>query len=265
MIVCRNPDLAREREDLRLATERDLAEVAATIARKTDQIAKEAALDGLCAVRTRLPKDKLADEATARAYKSLSMVERAIRCLKTVDLHVRPIRHWLEERVRPHVFLCLLAYYLEWSLRARFARCSMTTTTQRPLRPHAKVRSPRRNARPALAKSATGRAADGAPVHSFQNLPTDLATLPRNPVVTAMAPDRPFTILTRPTQIQRKAFDLLSLPIVWTQQEQLPPRLSLARSMLYASQKKAAPFDTANSCRLTSIIGFAPHYPRAPP
>jgi hypothetical protein len=169
-------------------------------------------------VRTSLPADAIDDKATVRAYKSLSMVERAFRCLKTVDLHVRPIYHWLEDRVRAHVFLCMLAYYLEWSLRARLAPMLYDDDDKEAaaaLRdsPVAKAqRSPR-----AVAKKATGRTADGAPVHSFQSLLADLATLARNTVVTAIAPDRPFTVLTRPTPLQQKAFDLLAIPIACTQ------------------------------------------------
>ena len=166
LIVCRNPDLARERarkrEDLLAATERDLAKTVASVARKTrplrgaaeigiavgavlgrhkmakhfeltiaddrfafarkrEQIAQEAALDGLYAVRTSLPEETLADNTAVKTYKSLAMVERAFRCLKTVDLHVRPIYHWLEDRVRAHVFLCMLAYYVEWHMRERLA------------------------------------------------------------------------------------------------------------------------------------------------
>src|SRR5271154_3273238 len=186
--------------------------------RKTNQVVEEAALDGLYAVRTSLPADAIDDKATVRAYKSLSMVERAFRCLKTVDLHVRPIYHWLEDRVRAHVFLCMLAYYLEWSLRARLAPMLYDDDDKdaaAALRdsPVAKAqRSPR-----AVAKKATGRTADGAPVHSFQSLLADLATLARNTVVTAIAPDRPFTVLTRPTPLQQKAFDLLAIPIACTQ------------------------------------------------
>jgi transposase len=189
-----------------------------TYRRKTNQIAEEAALDGLYAVRTSLPKETLDDHATVRAYKSLSMVERAFRCLETVDLHVRPIHHWLEERVRAHVFLCMLAYYVEWNLRARLAPMLYDDDDREAAEalrdsPVAKAqRSPS-----ALAKSATGRTADGAPVHSFQSLIADLATLARNTVVTAIAPNQPFTILTRPTPIQQKAFDLLGLPIACTQ------------------------------------------------
>ena len=263
LIVCRNPDLARERarkrEDLLAATERDLAKITASVTRKTrplrgaaeigmavgavldkhkmakhfeltiaddrfafarkrDEIAQEAALDGLYAVRTSLPEETLADETAVKTYKSLSMVERAFRCLKTVDLHVRPIHHWLTERVRAHVFLCMLAYYVEWHMRARLAPMLYDDDDKEAaeaLRDSPVAKAQRSPA--ALAKSATGRAADGAPVHSFQTLLADLATLARNTVVTAGAPDRPFTILTRPTPIQQKAFDLLGFPIACTQ------------------------------------------------
>jgi transposase len=186
--------------------------------RKSRQIAEEAALDGLYAVRTSLPEQTLADAATVRAYKSLAMVERAFRCLKTVDLHVRPIHHWLEDRVRAHVFLCMLAYYVEWNLRAKLAPMLYDDDDRQAAEalrdsPVAKAqRSPS-----ALAKSATGLAADGVPVHSFQSLLADLATLARNTIVTAIAPDKPFTVLTRPTPIQQKAFDLLAIPVACTQ------------------------------------------------
>jgi len=187
-------------------------------ARKSDEIAQEAALDGLYAVRTSLPEDTLADAAAVKAYKSLAQVERAFRCLKTVDLHVRPIYPWLEDRVRAHVFLCMLACYVEWNMRARLAPMLYDDDDKEAAEalrasPVAKAqRSPS-----ALAKSATGHTPDGATVHSFQSLLADLATLARNTVVTANAPDRPFTILTRPTPIQQKAFDLLRLPIACTQ------------------------------------------------
>ena len=263
LIVCRNPDLARERarkrEDLLTATERDLAKIVAAVARKkkplrgaaetgmavgavldkhkmakhfdvtiaddrfayarkTEQIAQEAALDGLYAVRTSLSEDTLADAAAVKAYKSLARVERAFRCLKTVDLHVRPIYHWLEDRVRAHVFLCMLAYYVEWHMRARLAPMLYDDDDKdaaEALRASPVAKAQRSPA--ALAKSATGRTPDGAPVHSFQSLLADLATLARNTVVAANAPDRPFTILTRPTSIQQKAFDLLGFPIACTQ------------------------------------------------
>jgi hypothetical protein len=189
-----------------------------TYRRKTQQIAEEAALDGLYAVRTSLPAQTLDDAATVRTYKSLAVVERAFRCLKTTDLHVRPIHHWLEERVRAHVFLCMLAYYLEWNLRARLAPMLYDDDDKEAaeaLRESPVAKAQRSPA--ALAKSATGRTAEGAPVHSFQSLLADLATLARNTVVTAIAPERPFTVLTRPTAIQQKAFELLGFPIACTQ------------------------------------------------
>jgi len=168
-------------------------------------------------VRTSLPKATLEDAEAVRAYKSLAQVERAFRCLKTVDLHIRPIHHWLEERVRAYVFLCMLAYYVEWHMRARLVPMlyddDKDAASALRVSPVAKAeRSPA-----ALAKRATGRTPDGAPVHSFQSLLADLATLARNTIVTANAPNQPFTVLTRPTPIQQKALDLLGISIACTQ------------------------------------------------
>ena len=263
LIICRNPDLARERarkrEALLVSTERDLAAIAAAVARKRDplrgaakigmkvgavlnkhkmakhfdltiedarfvfarksaEIAAEAALDGVYAVRTSMPAEAIGDAETVRAYKSLSMVERAFRCIKTIDLHVRPIHHWLADRVRAHVFLCMLAYHVEWHMRARLAPMlfdddDAETAEQLRESPVAKAqRSPA-----AIAKQTTGRTADGAPVHSFKTLLADLATIVRNTVATALAPEHRFNIVTRPTWIQQKAFDLLAIPIACSQ------------------------------------------------
>jgi len=97
----------------------DITDVVFSFARKTAEIAAEEATDGLYVVRTSLPEATLDDAATVRSYKSLAVVERAFRCIKTVDLQVRPVHHWLADRVRAHVFLCMLAYYLEWHMRQR--------------------------------------------------------------------------------------------------------------------------------------------------
>lgn len=263
LILCRNGDLARERarkrEALLVATERDLAAIAAAVTRKRDPlrgaagigmkvgavlgkhkmarhfdliiedarlvfarksagIAAEAALDGVYAVRTSLPSEAIGDADAVRAYKSLSMVERAFRCIKTIDLHVRPIHHWLAERVRAHVFLCMLAYHIEWHMRARLAPMLFDDDDKEAaeaLRDSPVARAQRSPA--AIARQATGRTADGAPVHSFRTLLADLATIVRNTVTTALAPDHRFKILTRPTQIQQKAFDLLAVPIACSQ------------------------------------------------
>ena len=99
----------------------DITDTSFSFARKTAEIAAEAATDGLYVVRTSLPAEVLDDAATVRSYKSLALVERAFRCIKTVDLQVRPVYHWLADRVRAHVFLCMLAYYLEWHMRQRLA------------------------------------------------------------------------------------------------------------------------------------------------
>src|SRR3954464_3964989 len=96
-------------------------EVRFSFARKTTEIAAEAATDGLYVVRTSLSEQTLSDADTVRSYKSLARVERAFRCIKTVDLNVRPVYHWLEDRVRAHVLLCMLAYYLEWHMRQSLA------------------------------------------------------------------------------------------------------------------------------------------------
>ena len=259
LIVCRNPDLAADRQRKRIelldATARDLARIQAAVSRqrkplrgsaeialkvgavldqhkmakhfaldiadasfhftrKQDVIDAEAATDGLYVVRTSLDTDRLDEATTVRSYKSLALVERAFRCLKSVDLQLRPVRHWLPERVRAHVFLCMLGYYLEWHLRQRLAPMLFHDTDRDAAEaqrngPVAKAeRSPA-----AIAKQTTGVTPDGLPVHSFSSLLADLATLARNTVTTAINPHRPFTLLTRPTPIQQKAFDLLGLSL----------------------------------------------------
>jgi hypothetical protein len=257
LIVCRNPDLARERarkrEDLLRATERDLDGVGKAVARErrplrgqaaiglaagavlnrhkvakhfdltitdeafrfarnTGAIAAEAALDGFYVVRTNLPAATLDDAGTVRAYKSLAHVERAFRSLKGVDLRIRPLFHWLTPRVRAHVFLCLLAYHVEWHMRRKLApmlyadddRAGAEALRDSIVRPA--QRSPA-----TLAKQARGITADGLPVHSFRSLLADLATLTRNTVSTPLEAARELTIYARPTPLQAKAFALLGI------------------------------------------------------
>jgi Transposase DDE domain len=179
-------------------------------ARRSAEIAAEAALDGLYVVRTSLPAAALDDAATVRSYKSLSLVERAIRSIKTVDLHVRPVYHWLPERVRAHVFLCMLGYYLEWHMRQRLAPMLYDDDDKEAaeaLRSSVVAKAQRSPA--AVTKQTTGRTPDGLPVHSFQTLIADLATLTKNTVEIATAPGFPFAITARPTPTQKKALDLL--------------------------------------------------------
>jgi hypothetical protein len=190
----------------------DIADARFAFARKTADIAAEAALDGIYVVRTSLPVTALDDAATVRRYKSLSLVERAFRCLKTVDLQVRPVYHWLAERVRAHVFLCMLAYYLEWHLRQRLAPMLYDDTDKEAaeaLRASVVAKAERSPA--AVTKQTTGRTEDELPVHSFRTLLADLATLTRNTLVTDIDPERPFTLVARPTPLQQKALDLLGL------------------------------------------------------
>ena len=180
--------------------------------RKTEVIAAEAALDGIYVVRTSLPATVLDDASTVRSYKSLSLVERAFRCLKTVDLQLRPIYHWLAERVRAHVFLCMLAYYLEWHMRQMLAPMLYDDTDKEVAEvQRASAVAKAERSRAAIAKQTTGRTEDGLPVHSFRTLLADLATLTRNTLVTAIDPERPFTLTARPTALQQKALDLLGL------------------------------------------------------
>jgi Transposase DDE domain len=191
----------------------DITDTSFAFSRKIEQITEEAALDGIYVVRTSLPAAALDDAATVRSYKSLSLVERAFRCLKTVDLQVRPVYHWLADRVRAHVFLCMLAYYLEWHMRQRLAPMLYDDADKEAaeaLRSSVVAKAERSPA--AVTKQTTGRTEDGLPVHSFRTLLDDLATLTRNTLVTALDPEHPFTLTARPTPLQQKAFDLLALP-----------------------------------------------------
>jgi transposase len=190
----------------------DIADAAFSFARKTTEIAAEAATDGVYVVRTSLPEQTCDDTATVRSYKSLALVERAFRCIKTVDLHLRPVYHRLADRVRAHVFLCMLAYYLEWHMRQRLAPMLFDDTDKEAaeaLRASVVVQAQRSPA--AVQKQTTGLTPDGLPVHSFQTLLADLATVARNTITTAITPNYPLTVVTRPTAIQQKAFQLLDL------------------------------------------------------
>jgi transposase len=191
-----------------------IADDSFSFARKTAEIAAEAATDGLYVVRTSLAEATLSDEDTVRSYKSLARVERAFRCIKTVDLHVRPVYHRLEGRVRAHVFLCMLAYYLEWHMRQLLAPMLFDDTDKdeaEALRSSVVAQAQRSKA--AVKKQTTGVTPDGLPVHSFRTLLADLATLARNTIVTAINPLYPLHVVTRPTPVQRKAFDLLGVAV----------------------------------------------------
>src|SRR5215207_6049256 len=180
--------------------------------RKHDEIDAEARLDGIYVIRTSLAAKTLDDSASVRAYKSLAQVERAIRSIKTVDLQIRPIFHWAAPRVRAHVCLCMLAYHVEWHMRQRLAPMLYDDADKdaaEALRSSVVAKAQRSPA--AVAKQTYGATPDGLPVHSFQSLLNDLATLAQNSVVTALNPNHAFVLHTRPTKIQEKAFRLLGI------------------------------------------------------
>ena len=190
----------------------DISDTSFSFARKDTEIAAEAATDGIYVVRTSLSAASFDDATTVRSYKSLALVERAFRCIKTVDLQVRPVYHWLADRVRAHVFLCMLAYHLEWHMRQRLAPMLFDDTDKNAaeaLRTSVVAQAHRSPA--AVTKQTTGLTPDGLPVHSFRSLLADLATLARNTVTTDITPNYPITVLTRPTAIQHKAFALLAV------------------------------------------------------
>jgi len=180
--------------------------------RKLDSIAREARLDGLYVVRTSLPADAMGAAETVQAYKDLARVERAFRSLKTVDLEIRPIRHWTADRVRAHVFLCMLAYHVEWHLRQALAPLLFHDTDIDAAR--AERASPVVKTEPSeavKAKKATKRNSDGFPVMGFAELLDHLATLARNTVRAPFHGDHSFVLYATPTPLQKEAFRLLSL------------------------------------------------------
>ena len=180
--------------------------------RKPESIAAEAALDGLYVVRTSLAETQLDAEGAVRAYKRLSAVERAFRSLKTVDLKVRPVFHHAANRVRAHVFLCMLAYYVEWHLRERLKPLLFDDDDPAAAEAaRASVVAPAKVSEAAREKARSKRTANGLPVHSFRTLLGDLATIAKNRVVPQVPGAEPFEVLTRPTALQREAFKLLGV------------------------------------------------------
>ena len=182
--------------------------------RKQEQIREEAALDGIYVVRTDVPREDLTAEETVRAYKSLSVVERAFRTMKTIDLKVRPIHHRKEERVRAHVFLCMLAYYVEWHMRQKLApllfddhdRAAAEAARESPV--HKAERSGA-----AKQKIHTKRTEDGFPAESFRSLLSFLGTIVKNWFQPRGAATEPFTMITVPNAHQRRALDLLEVTL----------------------------------------------------
>lgn len=189
----------------------DITDTSFTYARKEAAIAQEAALDGIYVIRTSIGAQQLDAAAAVAAYKSLDHVERAFRTFKGLDLQVRPIYHHLSERVRAHVFLCLLAYYIEWHMRQALAPLLfMEEDAAAAQQERTSVVQPARRSRTTQQKVQRRRTSAGLPVHSFRTLLHQLATLTRNTV--RLGPTT-FEQITKPTTLQQRAFDLLDVPL----------------------------------------------------
>jgi len=183
-----------------------------TVTRNQARIDEEAALDGFYVLRTPVPADKLDAPAVVAAYKNLARVERDFRSIKSDDLDLRPIWHRLEERVKAHVLICMLACYLTWHLRQAWA--PLTFTDQDPPAPGNPV-APARRSDAAQAKASHQHDPAGRPYHSFRGLLAHLATLTRNQV-RFTGTNAITDMLTEPTSTQREAFGLIGVPIPLT-------------------------------------------------
>lgn len=186
--------------------------------RDIQKIASEAALDGLYIIRTSVKPEILSAEDTVKAYKSLSQVEQAFRSFKTVDLKIRPIYHYTAQRVKAHVFLCMLAYYVEWHMRSRLAPILFDEDDweQAQITQESIVKANKSDS--AKAKARKKRTLDDLPVHSFQTLLADLGTIAKNQIQsTVKGANFIFDKITEPTKVQQRALDLLGVSLICTQ------------------------------------------------
>jgi transposase len=183
--------------------------------RKAESIEEEAALDGIYILRTDVPREALSTDDAVRSYKGLSLVERAFRSFKSIDLKVRPIHHHLADRVRAHVFLCMLAYYVEWHMRQALAPVLFDEDDRAAAEAARKsVVQPAQRSPKAKAKAQRKRTDEGLPVHSFRTLLQDLSTIAKDRIRPKL-PDAPeFEKVTTPTPLQQKALDLLGVRLV---------------------------------------------------
>ena len=175
-----------------------------------EQVVAEAALDGIYVIRTSVPKKRMSAADAVRNYKALANVERAFRALKTVDLKVRPIHHRLENRVRAHIFLCMLAYYIEWHLIEAWRPLLFADEDQAAKAERDPV-APAERSEEALQKVLTHTLPDGTPAHSLRTLLEDLSTIVRNTCRTPGPVERSgtFDLITTPTAKQRQALELI--------------------------------------------------------
>ena len=179
-------------------------------ARIQANIDAEAAVDGLFIIRTSVKSERMDAATCVRTYKSLAQVERAFLSMKMMDLKVRPIHHHLEGRVRAHIFLCMLAYYVEWHMRQAWRELIFTDEDQAAKLIRDPV-APAKRSDAAMKKVATRTLDDGTPVHSYRTLMQDLQTIVRKTCCTSRgADDAPtFELTTTPTQKQKRALELI--------------------------------------------------------
>jgi transposase len=185
--------------------------------RNLSSIAQEKALDGIYVIRTSVAQKVMDANQTVGAYKSLSQVERAFRSLKSIDLKIRPIHHHLAERVKTHVFLCMLAYYVEWHMRKALAPILFDDHDPADAAKHRpSIVAPAERSEAAKRKARTKQTDDGLPVHSFRTLLADLGTIARNTVEVKPVAGDPvrFEKITQPTPLQQRALDLLGVKLV---------------------------------------------------
>jgi hypothetical protein len=177
---------------------------------RTEQVAAEAALDGLYVIRTIVPKKRMDSDEAVRSYKALAEVERAFRSMKTLDLHIRPIHHRLADRVRAHIFLCMLAYYVEWHMREAWRELLFADADLKRKLKRDPVAAAERS-EPALEKVARRTLNDGSPVHSFRTLQHELSTIVRNTCRPSTGQNiaSTFQMITTPTLTQHRALQLL--------------------------------------------------------
>jgi transposase len=180
--------------------------------RRQESIEQEEKLDGIYVIRTSEPRERLSAEDTVRSYKSLAEVERAFRCLKGIDLLVRPIRHRTEDRVPAHIFLCLLAYYVEWHLRRAWAPLLFEDEERAEERKRRDPILPAKPSASAQAKKTSRQTAEGLPVHSFQTLLAELASRARVTYELKSGDSKStFKQAPEPTPLQARAYELLRL------------------------------------------------------
>ena len=186
--------------------------------RRQEAIEAEARLDGFYVIRSNLPQGAMSAEELVASYKSLAQVERAFRSLKSVDLQIRPVHHWLAPRVRAHLFLCMLAYHVEWHMRQRLAPIlyadhdKAAAEMERP-----SIVQPLEPSPAAKRKRTRHRSDEGTPVISLRDLLRHLATLTLNSVTTPINPNYSFTVTATPTDLQRRAFELLGVKPICVQ------------------------------------------------